>query len=166
MSPPLWVARLRNEGCEGWVVIHTWSGMRVGVRFGHTEALHVADCLNRDLPSLDIKDATEHHAQLLRSILGAAMALRPDRELDQYLCTITVRIPVWAKDAESARTLLQEMLENDEVYSYVDEFEPVLEVTELQAQDGGFNPPAYAVTPSGLEEVDRLPYVPVKRSGL
>lgn len=94
------------------------------------------------------------------------MALRPNRELDQYMCTITMRIPVWAKDAESARTLLQEMLENDEVYSYVDEFEPVLEVTELQGKNSDFNPPAYAVTSSGLEEVDRLPYVPVKRSGL
>lgn len=160
MCQPLWVVQPRSDGSEGWVVIHAHSGMRVGSRFGHAEALRIAECLNRDLPALDIKYATDNHAQLIHRILGAAMALRPKRNLNQYVCTITMQIPVWAESEESARVLLQEMLETDEIYSYTDEFEPALEVAKL-APGSNFNQPAHAVTPSGLEEVERLPYVPV-----
>ena len=159
MSQPIWEVHPRSDG---WTVVHTPSKMRAGICFGHEEALHVAEALNRDLPTFDVLTAHNHHADLLRAILGAAMRLRPKRELNQFLAVVTIKIPVWARDKASTEVLLQSMLENDEIYSYTDEFEPELSVTEIVNTDGTYNEPAYAVTTGGLEEVERLPYVPIK----
>lgn len=156
---PSWALRLNEDNT--YAVRHIESRMRVGNDMTHREAEFVVARLNKELPDYDMRAVKLEHAEVIRNILESALAERPRRKLSKYVAVVTVRVPLWSETEEEARTVIQEMLDSDELFSYTDEFVPTLEVSTLVNEEEKYNDPVYVVVRGGIEEVERVPFIPV-----
>lgn len=136
------------------------TGRGLGRGYSHSGAEYLLERLNLEFPDLEEDKITMSDVARLKELIMEAKALKPEKRMKRLVVRVVMEIPVWSSSEEQAKQIFDEMEDNYELWDYSEDFETKIVVTKEYPDD--FNDPNWVVTPSGIEEVDRVPYRPVQ----